>query len=116
MRLSFRILTLAAAVAAASCGDVARTGRSPVQIVIVNMIAASGSDPTKFTGVLQSDVLTKGSVFNDIGSADLQIQLKEHHENGVEHLPVEGVEQLPVEGEEQQLHETEGAQQLKERT
>jgi len=76
MRLSSRILTLAAAVAAASCGDVARTGRSPVQIVIVNMIAASGSDPTKFTGVLQSDVLTKGSVFNDIGSADLQIQLK----------------------------------------
>jgi len=76
MRLSFRILILAAAAAAASCGDVARTGRSPVQIVVVNLVAAQGSDPTKFAGVLQSDVLTKGSVFNDIGSADLIVQVK----------------------------------------
>src|SRR5262245_37453392 len=76
MRLSFRILTLAIAAAAASCGDVARTGRSPVQIIVVNLVAAKGDDPTKFVGTLQSDVLTKGSVFNDIGSADLAVQPK----------------------------------------
>jgi hypothetical protein len=76
MRLSFRIVALAAAAAAASCGDVARTGRSPVQLVVVNLLAAKGDDPTKLFGYLQSDVLTKGTVFNDVGSADLQIQVK----------------------------------------
>jgi len=76
MRLSSRLLILAAVAAAASCGDVSRTGRSPVQVVVVHLVAAKGDDPTKFTGNLTSDVLTNGSVFNDIGSADLIIQAK----------------------------------------
>jgi hypothetical protein len=76
MRLSFRILALAAAVSAASCGDVSRTGRSPVQMVISKLSAAAGNDPTKLVANLGSDVITNGTVFNDVGSADIFLQAK----------------------------------------
>jgi len=72
MRLSLRLLTLAAVTAAAvSCGEASRTGRSPVILTIAQLGAAKGNDPTKFFGNLVSDVVVNGGIFGDIGTADL---------------------------------------------
>ena len=58
-------LMLAAAVAvSASCGDLARQGRSPPYLIIVELASASG------TSALNSDVVSAtGVALNDIGSA-----------------------------------------------
>ena len=92
MRASFRILTLAAVVAAStSCGDAARTGRSPAFLVI-NLLVASPTGGAKITTggtTLLSDVITilttGGSctpatpcptVFDDIGTVTMTAQMK----------------------------------------
>ena len=41
-----------------SCGNVARTGRSPSFLVIDSMSATSGATPGTFSGFLDSDVVT----------------------------------------------------------
>jgi hypothetical protein len=79
---------LAAGLASASCGDVARQGRSPEMLIVDSMEAASGAEPGA-TGVpLLSDVVTivtrsiggvdtpVPTIFNDIGSATLRTVLK----------------------------------------
>jgi len=68
-------VAVAAALAGASCGEVARTGRSPVFLVIEELNAAALAGTT-FSGFLNSDVLTKGSTINDVGQADLSVRLK----------------------------------------
>jgi hypothetical protein len=60
MRL-FKLLALLAAVGGGvSCGDVARTGRSPVYLIIGQLQGArgGGSAANQFAATLQSDVLT----------------------------------------------------------
>lgn len=59
----------------ASCGEVARTGRSPVQLVVDSMTASAGQD-TEYSGFLLSDVQTGGGVFNDNGRASFRLLLK----------------------------------------
>jgi hypothetical protein len=80
MRRVLRGAGLIALVAASvSCGDVVRQGRSPVYLVIEQFAVANGlsTNPT-FTGApLQSDVQTKGSVFNDLGQVTLRLSLKD---------------------------------------
>ena len=73
--LSVLTVALTAALAGASCGEVARTGQSPVMLVILQLSAAAGGGST-FTGFLLSDVLTEGSVTNDSGRASLALRLK----------------------------------------
>jgi hypothetical protein len=86
---SLQAAVLAAAVAAStSCGDVARTGRSPVLLVIETVEAASGADPNTFSQVLLSDVQTiversvggetqqVPTVFNDLGRATFRLVMK----------------------------------------
>jgi hypothetical protein len=69
-------VAVAAALAGASCGDVARTGRSPV-ILVIEIIEASAGSGTTYTGFLLSDVVTNsGSVINDSGRATLGLVLK----------------------------------------
>ncbi len=63
MRAVIRSGIAGAAVAVAlagsiSCGDVARTGKSPSMIVIDSLQAASGADPGSLSGFLLSDVVT----------------------------------------------------------
>lgn len=74
-----RIITAAvatmAALASASCGDVARTGRAPVMLTIDSMSASAGED-TEFVNPLLSDVQTGGGVFNDNGRASFRLTLK----------------------------------------
>jgi hypothetical protein len=43
---------------ASACGEVARTGQSPVQVVVVSLQAASGATPEDLAGTLLSDVIT----------------------------------------------------------
>jgi hypothetical protein len=86
-----RFIGVAAIVAASiSCGDVVRTGRAPVYLVINSLQAAQGNHPTTLVSNLLSDVITNVSspapcsttspcptVFNDLGSAQLRLSLKD---------------------------------------
>ena len=57
-RLATRLMLMVSLLAAVSCGDVARTGRSPSFLVIDLLAAASGAKPGEFGNILQSDVET----------------------------------------------------------
>jgi hypothetical protein len=69
------IAALAGTVAAGvSCGDVVREGKSPVMIAVDTLQASAGGPTAGTLGApLNSDVETKGSVFNDVGSAMVRI-------------------------------------------
>ena len=81
-RISRGLVALACLAATASCaGDLARTGRSPVYLIIDRLTASSGATAGTFTGQLNSDVLTLVdlkvlTVFSDLGRAALRIALK----------------------------------------
>lgn len=76
------------ALASASCGDVARTGQAPVQLVVNVLEGASGATPDEYTTTILSDVQTTveqqvGSqrvrvptIFNDLGRVTLRMILK----------------------------------------
>ena len=66
----------AVAVSAASCGEVARTGQSPAFLIIDSMQGASGADPGEFSNVLPSDVITNGTVFNDLGQVSMRLAMR----------------------------------------
>jgi hypothetical protein len=66
----------AVALFASSCGEVARTGQSPAYLIIDSLQAASGAAPGAFTSVLPSDVITNGTVFNDLGQVSLRLALR----------------------------------------
>jgi len=70
---------IALAAAAGSCGDVVRQGRSPVYLVIETLQVASGStsQPTLHASPLLSDVLTSGSIFDDIAEVTLRLSPKD---------------------------------------
>ena len=80
---------LAVLLISASCGDVARTGRSPVYLVINNLLGIPGGGKGTLGNTLASDVVTivtSGgtcslqnpcpTVFNDGGQALLSVALK----------------------------------------
>jgi hypothetical protein len=79
----------AAALSLAACGDVARTGRSPVLLVVETVEAASGNAPDQFFAFLLSDVQTLveqqvngqtvrvPTIFNDSGRIRLRLTLKD---------------------------------------
>lgn len=81
---------LACAALASGCGDLARQGRSPAQVVINSLEAASGAQPGEMGGTLRSDVITLvtkpapcstttpcPTTFNDIGSVTMSLVLKD---------------------------------------
>jgi hypothetical protein len=82
-----------------SCGDVVRQGRSPVQLVINSLEAASGADPDELGTTLNSDVTTLvdqtvGSstvqvptIFNDVGQVILSLILKDPGQPGLVATP-----------------------------
>jgi hypothetical protein len=86
-----RIVTVIAVVlCSVSCGDVVRTGRSPMVLTIDLLQAAKGDKPTQFSGALLSDVLTivtSGGtcsaqvpcqvIFDDFGQVILRTPLKD---------------------------------------
>ena len=77
------------AVLASGCGDVARLGRSPVQVTTILLQAAPGSNPSQFGNPLLSDVETLlttpapctpqapcATFFNDLGQITMALLLK----------------------------------------
>jgi hypothetical protein len=91
MRNISRVFVAAAvALAGTSCGDVVRSGRAPVFLVIDSLAAAKGDDDQKFSSILLSDVITNvttpapcttespcPTVFNDPGQATLRLTPKD---------------------------------------
>ena len=91
MRNFSRVFVAAAvALAGTSCGDVVRTGRAPVFLVIDSLAAAKGDDDQKFSSFLLSDVITNvttpapcttespcPTIFNDPGQATLRLAPKD---------------------------------------
>jgi hypothetical protein len=75
-KISLILVTLAASIGASGCG---RTdlGRSPAQVVVDVLEAASGNDPDEFSQTLLSDVMTEGSIFNDYGRVQLRLILRD---------------------------------------
>jgi hypothetical protein len=70
------VLIAAVTAATVSCGDVVRDGRSPVYLVIDSLVAKRGGADDPEAGTLLSDVLTKGSTFNDSGTVTLRMSPK----------------------------------------
>ena len=68
---------LVCVLAAGSCNSQVTEGRAASFLVIDLMEAASGAAPTIFDGVLASDVLTFGGVFEDDGRVTLRLALKD---------------------------------------
>jgi hypothetical protein len=58
MKLAGFSAALVAAVVASGCGEVARSGRAPVQVVVMAIEGASGAEPDEFGTNLSSDVVT----------------------------------------------------------
>jgi hypothetical protein len=104
MRVMFRSAVRAVAVfglvfGSTACGDVTRQGRSPSQLVIDEMAAASGADPGTLSGFLLSDVQTLvdqeingttvrvPTIFNDVGQASIRIVLKDQGTAGTGATP-----------------------------
>jgi len=91
MRRTSQLLGLVATLAASiSCGDVVRSSRSPVFLVIDTLQAAQGNKATTLVSNLTSDVITNittpspcstdnpcPTVFNDVGSATFHVALKD---------------------------------------
>jgi hypothetical protein len=83
------VAVLALAGLTAGCGDLARLGRSPVQVVI-NSLEASGGGEDDFGGFLQSDVITRVkeddpascTIINDVGQVTMSLVLKDPGQAG----------------------------------
>ena len=97
---SWRIVAAAAAVGlVAGCGDLATQGRSPAQLTIMALSAASGAEPDDFGATLRSDVITNvkktvngeeqdvPTIFNDVGTADFALIMKDPGPNPASPAP-----------------------------
>lgn len=76
------VATLLGTLGSVSCGDVARTGRAPAFLVLDTLKAASGAATGQFNDQLESDVVTNGSVFEDLGQAQVRVLLKDQGQPG----------------------------------
>ena len=98
-RVTTLLTVMVSLLASASCGDVARSGKSPSFLVIDLLMASSGARPGEFGNVLASDVVTLVSqtvgteqvqvptVFEDVGQAALRIVLKDQGNPGATAAP-----------------------------
>jgi hypothetical protein len=79
VRLTKTFLIVATHVASAGVSGCGRTdlGRSPSQVVVDVLEGASGAAENEFQQTLRSDVLTEGSIFNDLGRVQMRIVLRD---------------------------------------
>jgi len=66
-----------ALIMSATCGDTVTQSRSSSYLVIESLMAASGAQTGTFNNTLASDVVTSGTVFEDIGQVNLRIAMKD---------------------------------------
>jgi hypothetical protein len=71
------VVALSAAVGSTGCGDQVLQGKAPSYLVIASLQASSGAEPEKVSAVLQSDVLTGGGIFEDMGQVTLRAAMKD---------------------------------------
>lgn len=75
----------------ASCGDLVRQGTASSYLVINELVAASGADPSNFSATLFSDVVTvkddKPTIFADNGRVSFGIALKDPGSAGSPNSP-----------------------------
>ncbi len=64
-----------ALLATTSCGKTVREGRSPGYLIIERLQGLRGGE-TELSDTLQSDVLTKGGIYEDGGEVELRLALK----------------------------------------
>lgn len=93
------VAVFALAALSASCGDVSRQGRSPVQIVVRSLQAASGAASGEMGGTLQSDVVVLltddpcspenpcPTIVNDVGEVEMALLLKDPGSPGIAASP-----------------------------
>jgi hypothetical protein len=78
MRAATLLLLAGATGLVSGCSETVRTGQSPAYLVLQRLEGASGAEQgATFQTVLRSDVLTKGSVFEDNGRVTLVLALKD---------------------------------------
>lgn len=79
MRAAALIVVAGATVLAGGCSSTVREGQASSYLVLQRLEGASGgaSSAGTFTAVLRSDVLTKGSVYEDNGRVTLSIAMKD---------------------------------------
>jgi len=70
-RVKQYVCMAAVAAATVSCGDVVRDGRSPVYLIVDSLVVKDNQ------ATLLSDVLTKGSISNDLATVTLRMSLKD---------------------------------------
>jgi hypothetical protein len=112
---------LLAAFAASGCGDVATGSRGPSILVIDSLTAASGADPGKFGGTLDSDVITNVTepapcsetspcpvVFSDLGEVKLSLTAKDQTATGPTGLNAVTITRYRVEFSRADGHNTPG--------
>jgi hypothetical protein len=79
------------ALASVSCGDMAREGQASSYLVITELVAASGAEPTELGATLFSDVETVveevPSVFADNGRVTFRVNMKDPGFPGAVNLP-----------------------------
>jgi hypothetical protein len=66
-----------AAVLGSACGSMVREGEGSSYLIIENFDGASGAEPDAFGNPIMSDVLTKQSIFNDVGRVSLRLGMKD---------------------------------------
>jgi len=71
------IVALSALLLTSACGDKVLQGRGSSYLVIDQLTAAPGASTGSFSNVLQSDVLTGGTVYEDLGKVSLHIAMKD---------------------------------------
>jgi hypothetical protein len=96
LKLTCLAAALLAPALAAGCGEVSRSGRAPVQLVIDSLEAASGAEDTEFGTFLLSDVETLvedadgnmiPTIFNDPGQVTMRMVLKDPGVPGIPASP-----------------------------
>jgi hypothetical protein len=70
-------IALAALTLTTSCGDQVMQGKAPSYLVIDRLTGSSGAKPDTYDTLLESDVLTKGGVLEDLGQVSLRIAMKD---------------------------------------
>ena len=77
-RAAALFLGVAAAGLGSGCSETVRTGQASSYLVLQRLEGSSGADAgSPFQSVLRSDVLTKGSIFEDNGRVTLTIAMKD---------------------------------------
>jgi len=69
-------LTAVFAAGVAGCSSTVREGRSSAYLVVESLEAASGAADDEFSGELSSDVVTNGTVYEDLARVTLSLALK----------------------------------------